>query len=168
MLQYEWLIKEVEYQLNHPDFENCRRWPFATSQGRGRIWHPELKKTVLVHRAAFTIAKGKPPKYFVCHKCGVGDCINIFHLYDGTQADNVADTIAMGRFRNGCSYRLSDSQILGIAQLITNGATNRQIARQFDISEGYASAIRHGQRRAKLTGFKPGQHGKQYGVFPKG
>jgi hypothetical protein len=56
---------------------------------------------VLAHRFAWEIAKGPIPDGLgVLHNCPGGDnpaCVNVAHLWLGTQAENMADMAAKGR-----------------------------------------------------------------------
>lgn len=51
------------------------------------------KGHVRVHRAAWIEENGLPPedKPFILHRCDVRNCIEVSHLYPGTQADNMRD-----------------------------------------------------------------------------
>jgi len=54
---------------------------------RGRLW--------AVHRAAWTAKHGPiPPGMCVLHRCDVRPCLNLDHLFLGTQKDNMADMAA--------------------------------------------------------------------------
>ena len=55
-----------------------------------------------VHRVAWTMANGPIPDGLqVCHHCDNPRCLNVAHLFLGTQADNMQDAKAKGRTRNG-------------------------------------------------------------------
>ena len=56
----------------------------------GRLW--------LVHRWAWTEANGPiPDGMLVCHHCDNPPCINLDHLFLGTNRDNILDSVAKGR-----------------------------------------------------------------------
>lgn len=53
---------------------------------------------VLEHRHAWELAYGPIPKGMViCHTCDNTRCVNISHLFMGTQADNMRDMREKGR-----------------------------------------------------------------------
>lgn len=63
------------------------------------------------HRMAWIDAHGEPPPgMLVLHKCDVPSCINVDHLFLGTNADNAADKARKLR----TTTRLSRDAVLGI------------------------------------------------------
>jgi hypothetical protein len=65
--------------------------------------HTEVKvnnKQVRAHRLAWTLYKGEIAKGMqVNHKCNNAKCVNVDHLYLGTQKDNMQDCIRAGNFK---------------------------------------------------------------------
>ena len=54
----------------------------------------------LAHRVAWEKAHGPIPKgMYVLHRCDNPPCINVEHLFLGTQAENMRDMAAKGRCR---------------------------------------------------------------------
>ncbi|KKM23639.1 hypothetical protein LCGC14_1613240 [marine sediment metagenome] len=70
------------------------------SQGRyGRV--VGAGKNMSAHRYTWIIRNGDiPEEKVICHTCDNGLCININHLFLGTQKDNVHDMIKKGRGRS--------------------------------------------------------------------
>lgn len=75
----------------------CVIWPRALSnRGRGQIW--DKGKLKLAHRWVWErLQEPIPPGKILCHHCDNPSCVNIAHLYVGTQADNMRDMRERGR-----------------------------------------------------------------------
>lgn len=105
-----------------PTATGCILWTGSTHKhGYGRI--TRRGKHFLAHRIAWVVANGPiTDGLHVCHNCPGGDnplCINVAHLFLGTNADNVADMVKKDRqnrgARNGKS-KLTDAQVIEIRQ----------------------------------------------------
>lgn len=67
--------------------------------GRGKT-RPNYKvgdKNIRASRYVWTLAHGDPGRSYVLHTCDNELCVNIRHMYLGTQAQNVIDMISRGR-----------------------------------------------------------------------
>ena len=72
----------------------------------------------LAHRRAYELANGPiPPGMVVRHRCDTPACVNPKHLDIGTQADNMADSVAKGRHGSQASPMLRHGQNNGMAKL---------------------------------------------------
>ena len=76
---------------------DCIVWDrYVNDKGYGRRHHNG--KFWLVHRLEWTLANGDIPEGMcVLHKCDNPPCINLDHLFLGTNVDNIADKVAKGR-----------------------------------------------------------------------
>jgi hypothetical protein len=70
------------------------------------------RKTKLAHRLAFELVHGPMSRnQFVCHRCDNPRCIEVAHLFLGSQLDNMRDMVAKGRHR---AVRLCGEQNPGL------------------------------------------------------
>ena len=113
--------------------------------GYGEIRHQ--RRTYLAHRAAWELERGPIPDGFhVLHKCDVPCCINVQHLFLGTDADNMADKTKKGRQQWGERVPqsiLTEDQVRAI-RVDTRG--QRAIAADYGVSITAVSDIKTGRR----------------------
>ena len=143
----------------------CWEWTGGKSHGYGQTRIHELwgSSPVYAHRLSALIEYGPIPSNLrVCHHCDNPKCIRPDHLFLGTDADNLGDMKAKGRSafgeKNGMT-KLSDRDIEAIRLLVSNGFTQREIAKRYGISEGHMSTIVKGKRRGTAAGALRQRHG---------
>ena len=79
---------------------DCHEWAGATVKGGYGVMRVN-KKNYRTHRIAWELTNGPIPNGLcVLHRCDNPPCLNIEHLFLGTQAETVADMSAKGRVRN--------------------------------------------------------------------
>lgn len=83
--------------LTEPADNGCLEWRGWKTKGYGQIDHEG--KRYSAHRVACAMLHGPAPKgrNSACHKCHNPGCVNPFHLYWGSQADNAQDMLKAGR-----------------------------------------------------------------------
>lgn len=85
--------------------QTCWKWCGPTSKGYGIFYLRELSGYIRpfgAHRVSILLHTGMEPRNScACHKCDNPICVNPFHLYWGTQIDNIADRCARKRTANG-------------------------------------------------------------------
>ena len=106
--------------------------------------------TWYAHRLAWTKANGPIPEgMLVLHSCDNPKCVNVDHLFLGTQSDNMRDMYAKGRGQksdqsgssNGNS-KMTENQVREIRRLHATGrVTVAELARQFGLKWSGCDAI---------------------------
>lgn len=77
----------------------CHVWTgLKSKQGYGRLH--AFGRIHKAHRVAFFIAEGRWPEPCALHRCDNPPCVRRDHLFEGTNADNVADKVSKGRTAN--------------------------------------------------------------------
>lgn len=115
----------------------CWEWQgYRDPVGYGRICR------TLMHRHAWKLAHGDiPVGLCVLHRCDNPPCVNVDHLFLGTQADNLRDMTAKGRRRHGhpvgeqsCLAKLTAEQVLAIRARAATGERQAHLAREYGIT----------------------------------
>lgn len=113
-------------------------------------------KREYAHRVSYLFAYGKIPHGLcVCHSCDNRKCVNPKHLWLGTVADNLADAYAKGRTIKGedsKKSKLKTSDVLQIKALLNEGALQRVLAKEYDVSTDTIGKI---YRRETWSWLKP-------------
>jgi hypothetical protein len=88
--------------------KDCILWDKAINpNGYGAKWY--RGRTIGAHRYTWIINKGKIPSgMLVCHSCDNPTCVNIDHLFLGSQLDNMRDKIRKGRLKVGNPLKTKD------------------------------------------------------------
>lgn len=78
-----------------PELGPCWVWTAATTpHGYGQFWNGE--RLVVAHRWLWTQRIGEPDA-LLCHRCDNPPCVNLAHLFEGSQTDNMRDMARKGR-----------------------------------------------------------------------
>lgn len=138
----------------------CEEWKGAkTKGGYGQIavkLKDKKPKTMLCHRILWELINQKKlcRSEYVCHSCGNKLCLNIRHLYVGTQ---ISVNELPRKWRNKPrphtrQVKFSDEQVKEMYRLSRDGVTSTLIIiEKFGISKGYISKIRNGKAKFLLT-----------------
>jgi hypothetical protein len=146
-----------------PDLPGCWLWTGGLRRKYGSFGRSG--RLYLAHRMAWELSYGAiPAGMSVCHKCDNPPCVNPAHLFIGTHAENMADMAAKGRSRGfpgdlhwsrqnldklprgdaHANSKLTDAQVREVRAAL---GTNRQIAREYGVSDTLIGRIRRGVER---------------------
>jgi HNH endonuclease len=121
--------------------DGCILWDGSLDfRGYGSIGNRGTKKA---HRVAWELFVGPiPDGMCVLHKCDNPRCVAPAHLFLGTHADNVADTVAKNRHSRGEKNghaKFTASDVKKIRKLAAMGVSYAQLAREYGV---WHSAVR--------------------------
>jgi hypothetical protein len=103
----------------------CWVWTRGTRRGYGVVRVSD--KVLMAHRIAYILAHGSiPQKLLALHQCDNPRCCNPSHIQIGTDAQNIAEAIARGRFKG---VTLTESQVLDVRRDFASGVSIRQLAK---------------------------------------
>jgi len=132
------------------DLDDCWEWKANKRNGYGRIYFDGRLHTA--HRISWIIHFGEiPDKLKVLHKCDNPSCVNPYHLFLGTQEDNVHDMCNKNRNKYPIGEqvhkaRLSRTSVIKIKRLYETGKfTLNKLAEDFKVSKGCISHIIKGR-----------------------
>lgn len=135
----------------------CVVWTgFKNNYGYGHV--TINRKVRKAHRVAWEEENGPVPEGLcVLHDCPAGDnpaCINVDHLWLGTNADNVADRERKGRHHSGRCERhglakINNEQALAIFR---DPRPSRLVGIEYGLSGSSVRALRRGKTWRPVTG----------------
>ena|SRR5690348_14589839 len=92
------------------------------------------------HRFIWERERGPiPPGMKICHNCPGGDntsCVRLDHLFQGTQADNMADKVRKGR----CGV-IHPAAVVNVRADYAAGASNKELQAKYGVSYGVIQGI---------------------------
>lgn len=113
--------------------ENCHEFTGHKDEcGYGRIRGPNNRGLLRLHRAKWELYYGDiSPNKIILHKCDNPACININHLFVGTQLDNMRDRKMKGRY----AFRVSERIKSDVPAVVNNRRRKVLVADEYGIVE---------------------------------
>lgn len=144
------MSNEMQLGFNAP-VQDCHLWAGAKNkEGYGILYFQG--KQWRAHRLSYRTYYGEfDENFLVCHKCDNPSCINPFHLFLGTQKDNMQDKISKGRganFKgeNGGQSKLSWRSVKLIRMFLARKIPSIEIVKAYGISKAQVSRIKNNTR----------------------
>ncbi len=100
----------------------------------------------LAHRIALEVKLGRhlPKKIGALHSCDNPKCCNPDHLFTGTQAENMHDSVRKKRHARGIKNghaKLTEDDVLEIRHLRNSGTPLKELSERFGVVESNISSI---------------------------
>lgn len=121
--------------------ENCWEWQGnKNKQGYGTFRNGKMDKA---HRISWVLHYGNNigPLY-VCHKCDNPSCVNPYHLFLGTNFENMRDMVEKGRLKQRNNVKLTEEQVSEIRSYKGN-CTHKQLGEKYGVSKSAITAIKN-------------------------
>ncbi len=117
----------------------CWDWQSAINPN-GYGYFNVKKKMIRAHRFAYEAFVGEIPKqHDVCHRCDNRVCVNPYHLFVGTRAENMRDASVKGRIPRGdahCHAKLTSVQVSEARVLRQQGILVKALASKYGVKFG--------------------------------
>lgn len=146
-----------------PELGPCHVWTACKNKrGYGKVAF--CGRSEYAHRVAFYFAHGRWPEPFGCHHCDNRACVNDAHIFEGTQADNLADMVNKGRSAHGDRHssrtkphrtargerhgfaKLTEQAVVDIRSAYANGeATQAELSRRHGVNRSTIGSIVGGE-----------------------
>jgi hypothetical protein len=148
--QYELFLKHADdfwAKVDGPDDDSCWPWQGGTFKGYGlfSIWAKGKTKNYLPHRIALALHLGRPLRGSALHRCDNPICCNPKCLFEGTQAQNMADMTSKGRAAKGERHgfaKLTERKVRTMRAFHANGTySQKELAQIYQVSRGAVSNV---------------------------
>lgn len=125
-------------------------WPWKGNTNKTGYGYMSVHdRNELSHRVSYELHNGPiPDGLWVLHRCDNPPCCNPYHLFLGTDADNVADMMAKGRHgytgsrgESNAFAKLTEADVALIRALYSQGMERREIGEQFDVAQNTVNRV---------------------------
>lgn len=120
----------------------CMEWTGTKcNKGYGSIRRDRVMQKT--HRIAWEYFNGPiPDGMHVLHACDNPSCVEVVHLFLGTNGENIADKCAKDR----SGKKLCIEEVAKIKEMLSSGMSNKAIAKIYGVNQCSISRIKLGQR----------------------
>lgn len=154
-LHYQTITSEQRFwkYVNKESDDKCWNWTgVCNKDGYGCLMVD--RSNVRTHRFSWELHFSKiPDGLLVCHYCDNPPCVNPYHLFLGTNKDNIEDRDNKNRQAKGESHgntKLTYHQVKEIRRLCNEGKfSQRKIAKMFNIGKTAVGDIHNNKRWKK-------------------
>lgn len=149
----ETLPQRFASKCGQPDSRGCVPWlAYKNANGYGVLQTASThSRKTCAHRIAWVLAKGDlPPKVLVLHRCDNPSCVNVDHLFLGSQQANVDDMVSKQRhsWRKDLPWqKLTAVDAERVRDLRRSGCTQQDVADWLGVSRPLISMIESGKLR---------------------
>ena len=129
--------------------EGCWIWKACTQKdGYGQFW---VNGGMLqAHRVAYELVIGPIPKGLeILHKCDNPPCVNPFHLWAGTQSENILDSMHKGR-QGGELSGTSKLKSFQVAEIKRSNLPPYRLAEFYHVDSSTIQDILHGRTWSRI------------------
>lgn len=128
-----------------PKPNGCIEWSNPTHKDGYGYFKFEGKNRI-AHRMAWFLRYGEWPKGRLLHSCDNPPCVNVEHLREGSQQDNVREMFEKNRHLLSTSKcrkrkRLTIEQVLEIRRLAAEGWSVTKLAKAYNLSRSSMSLV---------------------------
>lgn len=130
--------------------DDCWLWTGYIEKGYGQFFIGGAMQGAHELAVTFTTGETRGSGMDTCHSCHNPPCCNPAHLRFDTRAANVADMLTAGR--GNFATAITPEVIQEIRERRERGASQKRLAMEYRVSEGYISEVVRGLRRAGVGG----------------
>ena len=130
--------------------DECWLWTGYIEKGYGQFYLADAMRGAHELAVTFTTGEVRGEGMDTCHSCHNPPCCNPSHLRFDTRAANVADMLKAGR--SNFHTAITPDVIQEISERRERGASQKRLAMEYGVSDGYISEIVRGKRRADVGG----------------